>query len=145
MKSEKGVTLTALVVYIVVFSIILAIMANVSNYFYRNVSQIQYSPKYISEFNKFNMFFILDAKRNTDIKNISPAELEFADGTKYTYKNNKIYRNEEEIAKYIRSFSFKTSEYTVNNFTKKIITVDSVIGNSKEQMTRNIDFVLKYW
>lgn len=145
MKSEKGVTLTALVVYILVFSIILTITSMVSTHFYKNVGQIKDSPKYVSEFNKFSMFFVSDVKNNSSISSVTGVALEFADGTTYTYQNNCIYRNGERIAKYVKSFSFAASDNTVNSFTKKIVTVNAVLGNDKEEITRNIDFVLKYW
>lgn len=145
MKKEKGVTLTSLVIYIVVFIIIIAIMANISNYFYKNVGEIKDSPKYASEFNKFSMFFISDVKRNTSIISITDTELELADGTKYSYKDNAIYRNEEKIAKYVKAFSFEKKDYTINSFTKTLINVNSIFGTEKEQITRNIDFVLRYW
>ena len=48
MKSEKGVTLTALAIYITVFILIILIMSFVSNYFFENVGQIKDSPKYVS-------------------------------------------------------------------------------------------------
>ena len=145
MKSEKGVTLTALVAYITVFMIILTIMTTISAYFYGNVNEIKNSHKYVSEYNKFSMFFIVDAKRNTDITSISSSRLEFADGTVYTYKNNAIYRNDLRIAKYVKSFAFTQSDYTADSFSKIIINVNTTLGNDNDQIARNIDFVLKYW
>lgn len=145
MKSEKGVTLTALVAYITVFMIILTMMTTISAYFYNNIAKIKDSHKYVSEYNKFSMFFIVDVKRNTSIKDLSSNSLEFADGTKYTYKNNSIYRNDLRIAKNIKSFEFTVSDYTENSFTKKIVNVNTTLGNSYNQIIRNIDFVLKYW
>ena len=85
LKGEKGITLTSLVIYIIVFVIIIAIMANISNYFYSNIGGIKDSPKYVAEFNKFSMFFIADVKRNTEIVTISEDSLQLADGTKYVY------------------------------------------------------------
>ena len=144
-KSEKGATLLELIVYIIVFAIILSIMSMISDNFYKNIGTIKSSPQYISEFNKFAMFFVADVKRNSDIISITDTELQFEDGTKYSYKDNSIYRNEEVIAKYIKSVSFLQTEETVNEFTKKIINVNVTIGNKKEEIKRNIDFVLKYW
>ena len=126
MKSEKGVTLTALAIYITVFILIILIMSFVSNYFFENVGQIKDSPKYVSEFNKFSMFFV-------------------ADGTKYIYKNNAVYRNDAKIAQYFKKFSFKQSEYTQNSFTKTTIIVKAELGNETNKMERQIEFVLKYW
>ena len=145
MKSEKGVTLTALIAYMTVLIIIIGIATTVSSHFYKNVEKIKETPQYIAEFNKFSMFFVADVKKNTKINSISNSELEFGDGTKYSYKSNAIYRNNQKIAKYIKQFSFTSSDYTENDFTKKIVNVTAEIGKNNETITRNIDFVLKYW
>lgn len=145
MKSEKGVTLTALTVYITVFILIILIMSFVSNYFFENVGQIKDSPKYVFEFNKFSMFFVADVKRNTTLISCSDTELEFADGTKYIYKDNAVYRNDVKIAQYFKNFSFKQSEYTQNSFTKTTVIVKAELGNETNKMERQIEFVLKYW
>ena len=145
MKSEKGVTLSALVAYIVVFIIILTIMSTITKNFYKNVSLIQDSPKYISEFNKFSMFFIADVKRNDSVTSVADNALEFSDGTKYSYDKGKMYRNGNEIAKYIKDFKFTESDYNVNSITKKIVNVNTTMGFGKEEITRDIDFVLRYW
>lgn len=145
MKSEKGVTLTALVAYIAVFMIIIGMVTTISSHFYKNVGQIKEAPQYVTEFNKFSMFFALDVKKNKSITSVSKSNLEFGDGTTYVYKNNSIYRNNEKIAKNVKQFKFTGSDYTVNNFTKKIINVTAEFGKNNETITRNIDFVLKYW
>lgn len=145
MKSEKGITLTVLVAYITVFMIILTMMTTISSYFYNNIYTIKDSHKYISEYNKFSMFFVVDVKKNESITSITSNRLEFGDGTVYSYRDNSIYRNDIRISKYVKSFTFTQSNYTVNEFTKKIINVNTSLGNNNEQITRNIDFVLKYW
>ena len=66
MKSEKGVTLTALVAYICAFVIILGIVTTISSHFYKNVGQIKETPQYIAEFNKYNMLFVADVKKYRD-------------------------------------------------------------------------------
>lgn len=145
LKENKGITLTSLVIYIIVFVIIIAIMANISNYFYSNIDGIKDSPKYVDEFNKFSMFFVADVKRNTEVVTISEDSLQFADGTKYEYRDNCIYRNNEKISKYVKSFSFEKKPYVVNSFSKTLINVSSIFGTDKEQITRNVEFVLRYW
>lgn len=145
MKSEKGVTLTSLVAYIVVFVIIIGMITTISSHFYKNVLQMKEAPQYIDEFNKFSMFFIADVKNNTNITSASNSKIEFGDGTIYSFKDNSIYRNDKKIAKYVKQINFKGSDYTVNNFTKKIVNVNAEFGKKSETITRNIDFVLKYW
>lgn len=145
MKSEKGITLTALVVYIVVFMIILTIMSTISSYFYRNVSKIKDSDKYIVEYNKFSMFFVNDVKNNKNITSMTSNNLEFEDGTVYTYKNSSIYRNDKMVAENVKNLEFEELEHTENEFTKKIVKVKAELGNGNESIIREIDYVLKYW
>lgn len=145
MKLEKGITLTALVAYMATFIIIIGIITTISSHFYKNMGQVKEVPEYVEEFNKFSMFFVLDVKNNSTITSISNSSIEFGDGTKYAFKDNCIYRNDEKIAKYVKNFSFTGSDYTENNFTKKIVNVIAEFGRNNETITRNIDFVLKYW
>ena len=91
------------------------------------------------------MFFIRDVKKNNNITSISSTEVQFEDGTRYLYSNGNIYRNDTKIAKYVKRFSFTGSDYTVNSITKKIIHVKAEFGKSDETITKDIDFVLKYW
>ena len=145
MRSQRGVTLTALVIYIIVFTIIIAIMEMISVNFYKNVNKIKESPKYIAEFNSFSMFFVLDAKANTSIKSIDPSKVEFGDGTTYVFRNYAIYRNGKKIAKNIKTFTFSSSDDRQSNFTKKIVNVTAEFGRGNGSIKRNIDFVLRYW
>ena len=147
MRSEKGVTLTGLVTYIVIFVIILGTMATISASFYENIGLVTESPKYISEFNKFCMFFVVDIKNNTEISSITSFSLVLGDGTTYQYSDGIIYRNGEQVAKYIQEFCFTSTTYTdtENEFEKQIVNVTAKIGQSDEIVTRDIDFVLKYW
>lgn len=145
MKSEKGITLTTLVAYIAIFVTIIGIITTISSHFYKNLGQVKESPQYITEFNKFSMFFIADIKRNTEIISISSSNIQFGDGTTYVYENNAIYRDNEQIAKNVKVFSFSSSDYTENGFTKKIVNVSAEFGKNSETITRNVDFVLRYW
>lgn len=145
MKSQKGITMTALVIYIIVFMLILGVMATITNSFYRNIGLIKDTPSYVEEFNKFSMFFIQDVKKHNDVKAIAPSQLEFEDGTIYQYKNQEIYRNGVKIAKNVEKFAFTKTSIVVEGVTKNMIRVSTIIGKKEAQITRDIDFVLKYW
>ena len=120
MRSQKGITLVALVVYIVVFIIILAIMANITNGFFSTISGIKEPIEGIAEFNKFSMMFINDVKTNKSC----------------TIENaNKIVFTAKEHTEVIDG----------NDFIKNIVNVDMIVGVKKELIKRNIDFVLRYW
>lgn len=146
-ESSKGVTLVALTIYILVFTLIIGVMTTISTFFFGNISQVVNTPKYVSEFNKFVMFFATDIKNYSEA-NVTETTIEFENGPTYKFENNAIYRNNALIAKYIMNCSFTASEYNenTNNITKNIINVNMQIGkNEKNSVTRNIDFTLKYW
>lgn len=146
MKSQKGVTLVALVIYIIVFTIVISILAVVSSFFFSNINFVKDQANYAPEFNKFNMFFIQDVKNNKNVT-VSGNTVQFEDGTKYDFnlEQKVIYRNGTEIAKNVQVAVFKTSTETIRNTTKNIINVNIAIGNTGSLFTKSIDYVLKYW
>ena len=58
MKSQKGVTLVALVIYIIVFTIVISILSVISSFFFSNVNFVKEQANYAPEFNKFNIFIV---------------------------------------------------------------------------------------
>lgn len=145
MKSEKGITLTSLIIYIVLILLVVSFLSVVSTHFYSSIGYLTDSGKYISEFDKFNMYFIEDVKDNSDVYTIEQNKIVFEDGTIYTYLENSIYRNKVEICKNILNCEFsKLEEKDINNFTKKIINVKISIKGTNNFETEN-NYVLKYW
>ena len=144
MKSEQGVTLTSLVIYIAVATVLISTMAVMSSHFFANIQLVKNQSDYVVEYNKFNMFFIQDVKANK-AASIIGTTIVFEDGTKYEYKDESIYRNDKKIAKNIRTASFEPATYTVNNVTKNLIEVNLNIGVEKKSYQKQIEYVLKYW
>lgn len=151
MKSEKGITLIVLSIYIIVFSIIIVLLANLSSYIYSNIENINDSSVDISEINKFNMYFISDIKTNNqaDVKTLSDnnqntIQIIFQDGDVYSYVEDEksIYKNEQKIARNIETFN--AEGYKKNN--KTYIQVSIEIGTKDEaNYTKTTNYVLKYW
>lgn len=152
MKSEKGVTLIILAIYIITFSIVIALLANLSNYIYGNLGSISDSSINATEFNKFNMYFIEDVKTNrqasvkrlADDNNHEFIQIAFQDGDIYTYNigDDCIYKNNQKIAKDIANFN---AEGFLKD-DKMYIEVKIEIGtNDKTNYRKTIDYVLKYW
>ena len=145
MKSDKGITLTSLTLYIVLIILVLGFLSLVSQNFFQNTKYISDTGKYVAEFNKFNMYFIEDVKNNADVYTIEDNKIVFEDGTIYTYTDNDIYRNKIKICENIDYCKFsKTNQIDENEFEKKIINVKIRIEGSKDFETEN-DYVLKYW
>ena len=144
MKSDKGVTLMALVIYIAVFTVVVSSMALLSSYFYNNMHLIKDDANYVVEYNKFNMFFIQDVKHNSTAT-IENNIIKFEDGTIYEYKSNSIYRNDKEIATNVKSATFNLESYEVESTTKNLIVVNLNIGEREKEYQKEIEYVLKYW
>ena len=146
MKSQKGVTLIALVIYVIVLTIVVSILAMISSFFFSNVNFVKDQANYAPEFNKFNMFFIQDVKQNKNLT-ITGNVVKFEDGTEYTFNLDQkaIYRNGKAIAKNVQAAVFTTTTETIRNTTKNIVNVNIAIGNTGALFTKNIDYVLKYW
>ena len=146
MKSEKGITLTSLVVYVVVATVVISIMAVISSFFFSNMTLINGQEQYALEFNKFNMFFINDVKNNKNAQ-IDTGRVVFEDGTIYEYRASEkaIYRNNIKIAKEIEEIGFIESTYQVPNTqtTKNLVNVKMTIGKDNK-FSKTIEYVFKY-
>ena len=68
MKSEKGVTLIIIIVYMIGIILVISILSAISSFFFQNRNYLLDNSRYISEYNKFNMYFIDDIKRNRTAK-----------------------------------------------------------------------------
>lgn len=151
MKAERGITLIILSIYVIVFSIIIALLANLSSYIYKNLDNVSNSTIDLSEFNKFNMYFIEDVKTNKKalVQNLADnnrefIQIAFADGDIYAYTigDDSIYKNNQKIASNI--LDFKAEEFKKGN--KIYIEITIKIGtDEKTNYKKAIDYVLKYW
>ena len=147
MKQEKGITLTSLIIYMILLTFAVSMLAMISDMFFNNTKYITESGKYISEFNKFNMYFIEDAKKNKNTYEVSDHQITFEDGTVYTYyesPDNSIYRNKVKICTNIIYCKFTKTEQKQNNITKNLIQVHIAIKSSKLFEVKN-EYTLRYW
>ena len=145
MKSEKGLTLTALIIYVLIATIAISSVALLSTYFFSNMNTIKEQSQYAPEFNKFSMFFIEDTKNNSSAV-VNSNKITFEDGTVYEYRASEkaIYRGETKIAERVDTLTFTSSEAKVNNTTKQVINVKMRI-QGVQNAENGIEYVLKYW
>ena len=138
MKSQKGVTLTSLTIYIIVVLIVLGILAVISGVFQGNIKEIYTEGTNNVEIDKFNIYFLKEVKRQgNEINIISDNEIVFATGNKYIFNHEGqcIYLNNIKIAENIEKCVFSRS--TVNGKTVIILTIKAV--NSEE---KTMEYVL---
>ncbi len=136
MKSQKGITLTSLVVYVIGLALVVGIMAVITTNFYKNVNNNISSIDPINEYTKFNSYFtnevnqynikVLDCNQ-TDEQNY----IVFDNGVQYTFvKQNKgIYQNKIKICKDVEECTFSTGIKNGND----IVTINMKIGDKEYQ------------
>ena len=155
MKNEKGITLASLVIYVLIFSATIALLASLSNYIYGNLSKISSEEISSEEFNKFNTYFVEDVKSNSSasISNgtgTGDITIKFNDNSTYTYKKSEkaIYKNKEKIARNIAYFTASTESISgTGSKAKKTIKVNIKTGKdeNKPVFEKTINYVCRYW
>ncbi|MCI9246531.1 MAG: hypothetical protein HFJ30_05355 [Clostridia bacterium] len=145
MKSERGITLTALILYVVVAMATVTAIAGLSSFFVSNMNEVKAQEKYAPEFNKFSMFFIGDVKNNKTAE-VTTTQVTFEDGTVYQYRASEkaVYRNDTKITEKVDNFSFVSSTEQISSTIKQIINVKMSIGG-KVNLKNGIDYTLRYW
>lgn len=130
MKSEKAITLTSLMIYIIGMIMIISIVSVLTTYFYKNIKNVGAQINPVAEYTKFNNYFTDEINKN-NIKILECANGEkqnyivFDDGTQYTFvKSNKgIYQNEVKICKDITDCTFEQGMENGNDTINVKITV----------------------
>ena len=142
MRSNKGITLTSLIIYIIVFTIVIATVSTISGYFMKNTDEVVIGAGASEQYTRFTTYLTNDInsinfktiKVGTDYINIT-----FLDQSshQYIYNNSKIYYISEKegnidkeitICDKIDNYSF---EYDASNSKLKIsITIDEINYNN---------------
>ena len=82
LKSEKGVTLVTLTIFIIVLTAIVGIMAGVSSLFYNNIGMMKDAAENAGDFDTLNSCLISDSKSNSGVVVDETAKtIKFEDGT----------------------------------------------------------------
>ena len=114
MKSEKGITVTSIMIYIIALTVVVILIGRLTTYFYKNVHEVSISTGADVEYTKFNSYFTdeINLEGNTidlcqkDIIAFSKNE------TQYRFQNGSIYRNKVKIAKNVETCEFFYDEET---------------------------------
>ena len=149
MKKEKGVTLIALTVYVILFIGVMGLLAVLSTDFNSGVGKVQHSMTSPEEYNKFNIEFLRDIKSSyyTNIEGANgDVTIVLDNGANYKYikSENAIYKNKVKISKNIVSF---TAENRKSTKGKNVITVRITTGKNEQNIVfdKTISYVLRYW
>ncbi len=100
MKSQKGITMSALVIYIVVTFMVIAMLTTLTINYRSTIKDINDDSKYESDYSKFNLYFLEEtSKKGNNIKSIESDKhtIKFESGTEFKYsdENKTIYLNQD--------------------------------------------------
>lgn len=130
-KSNKGVTITGLVIYVSSFFMICAVIAVITTFFHNNTEVLSSQATASAEYDILNAYLAKEAKteNNKPIIPGTPAtesnRIKFEKENQYIYKGNAIYLCNETtnkcfiVANYIEDAAFIVNNN--NTFTMKII------------------------
>ena len=96
MKSNKGITLTSLIIYVIVFTIVVTTVTAISGYFTKNTDEIVISASSSEQYTRLTTYLSNDINsinfENMEIEDYY-IKVTFKDNSyhKYLYDNNKIY------------------------------------------------------
>lgn len=138
MKSNKGITLSSLVIYITVTLMALAILTTIMASFQYNINSVGEKGTNSYEIDKFNMYFLQEVKKQeNDIISITSQEIQFKSGNIYTFANRSIYLNSIKIAEKIEDCSFEKIEENNKTIVRVIIEAKGIEPKTKEYVLNN--------
>ena len=148
MKTEKGVTLISVTIYVIVMLIVVSIITVLTVYFYRNVDVNSANEDFNQQYTRFNSYFTEEINRkgnkiagyediNDEVGNLKQRYIIFSSGNQYTFvkQNQAIYMNDTKIAENITRF-----EYNIQQTNGK--TTITVVISKGDNLTRTTNYTL---
>ena len=133
-KSQSGVTMISLIIYISSFLVIAGLIAGITSFFYNNTSLMDEEVYSAAEYNKLNMYLVKESEqkgnRILDIKlnDNNMIYIEFSNGNRYTLDktSNLLYYNSICLCEDVIDF-----------------TVEKEYNSGKEVLKVKVDFTNK--
>lgn len=139
LTSNKGITLTSLIIYIIGMTIIVGIVATLTSVLQNNINEFGQNSEDIAQILNFNMYFLEDVKKeNNKIVKINNElhQITFLTGNTYTFSENSIYFNNVKICENIKNVKFELSQ---NSNTVKV----QIQTNSTPSYEKIIEYTIK--
>lgn len=112
MKSERGITLTSIMIYVVALTVIVIVIGRIITYFYKNINEYTGENKGLSEYIKINSYITdeINTEENV-VESFGENYLKFTKTqNQYTFQNGKIYINKAKICDDIDNCKFSYDE-----------------------------------
>lgn len=147
MKSQKGITMASLGVYIVVSIIVVATLATIMANYKNSIKTMDNDAEYSSEYNKFNLYFLEEVKKpeNSSMeraKSITTKDndfnsIKFKTGNEFKYKIQEeiLYLNKStgekiKLIKNVKKCTFEFNDIDPEANGKNVIRVNIQIGET---------------
>ena len=138
MKSEKGVTIISLIIYVIVLSIVIGMVAIISGAFMDSVDDAEMYTDPIEQYTTFNSYFSEEVNHpGLEVVQCEDDYILFSNGVQYSFisENRGIYKDKVKICRNIDNCNF--SQLIENG--KTVIIVEF----SVEGQTRTTKYTLK--
>lgn len=147
MKSQKGITMASLGVYIVVSIIVVATLATIMANYKNSIKTMDNDAEYSSEYNKFNLYFLEEVKKpeNSSMERANSIgtkeneynSIKFKTGNEFMYKIkeeilylNKSTGEEIKLIKNVKKCAFEFNDIDHEANGKNVIRVNIQIGET---------------
>ena len=139
MKSEKGITIISLIIYVIVLSIVIGMVAIISGAFMDSIDEADMYTDPIEQYTTFNSYFSEEVNHpGLEVVQCQDDYVLFSNGVQYSFisENRGIYKDKVKICRNIDFCSF-SRELSSNG--KTVIIVEFSIDGQ----TRKTNYTLK--
>ena len=144
LKSQKGITMVNLVIYVICFLIIAGVVGNLTVFFYNNNQILDNEISAASEYNKLNLFLVKESKvANNKFEKFYTENdlvyLTFSNGDTYCFdkENGLIYYNQMCICEFASDFNVTTDYSTGKEVVNVLVKFDNDSISYKTSYTMN--------
>ena len=135
---KKGITISSLIVYLVLFflftSFVVMVSSNINNKVFRDRASVQMQKNAA----KTMTFFLNSAKNSADVNEIGNA-IVFSNNDEYTYKENKLFKNDKIILRDLEKYEYSITDI---NETKKIISLKVKFKKYTKELEKTFEFTV---
>lgn len=148
MKSDKGVTLISVTIYVIAMVLLVAVISVITSYFYKNIKLNVTKEDLNKQYTKFISYFseeanldnnrLLEVSTDDSVPENKVSYVIFSSENQYTFmqKNKSIYVGKVKIATYVKDCNF----IKLNDNSVKVNIVFEADGHT---ITRTNTFNLK--
>ena len=144
MKSNKGITLMSLVIYVTAITVVLSIIATITIYFNKNTRNIEQTIEKANTLTRINEYMSNDINKSiSSVVNTEGTELILTQNTndtiKYTIAGDGIYREKVKLCSNPQNGSeFEQEE--IYNKTK--INIKLKIENENDVIDKTLEYII---